>query len=124
MNQNTFPRPAYGDLAYILAPKVEHQFKWLHLVKGGSAIVGFPVDPQHFVIYYEGNLYEAENLNSFKERAIVAYGRLTKRAPTIAFCRVDCSEFEVVGVVSSSAYNVMPTTAFTEWLSLDALVTA
>lgn len=119
MNQASFPRPAYGESVLVLVPKIEQQFKWQPLIKGGSAIVGFQVEDDKYVIYYEGNLYGAENLKSFRERALVAYGRLTQCAPTIAFSCVDVSEFEVAGTMTNKAFEVTHTQALGEWMSRD-----
>ena len=34
-------RPAYGEPAFVLVPKIEKQAYWSNLVKPGSSIVGF-----------------------------------------------------------------------------------
>lgn len=54
----------------------------------GSALVGDPTDSRFgeckVLVYYEGNIYGACNLNSFAEKATCAAGRLIERYPTIA----------------------------------------
>lgn len=123
MNEN-FPRPAYGDSVLVLVPKAEVMDKWQKHIKCGSAIVGFMIEAGHYRVCYEGNLYGAENLKTFKDRAIVAYGRLTQNAPTIARSMVDEHEFEVVGKMSKGSFEIVLTPALLEWMSRDSSLVA
>jgi hypothetical protein len=81
----------------IVIPKKDSYFR--RTIKKGSGIVmrtdpNFPIP----VIYYEGNLYGASNLESFDERIVCAAGRAHKRYPTVARCGVlDVDEFEIIG---------------------------
>ncbi len=52
-------------------------------IAAGSAIIGYVRDG-YVHCYFEGNLYGAENLRRYYERAIVAAGRMVDRAPTVA----------------------------------------
>lgn len=50
------------------------------------------------IIYYEGNLYGASNLESYDERIKCAAGRAYTRYPTVAMSGVlDPSQFDVIG---------------------------
>ena len=51
----------------------------------GSAIVGKPhADYGRITVYFEGNLFGAENMRSLEARAMIAAGRLHDSYPTIA----------------------------------------
>lgn len=69
----------------------------------GIVMLNWPVDGfgEHTVhaamVYYEGNLYGATNLNTFEERVQRAAGRAHCRYPTTARQLVDPEEFVVVG---------------------------
>lgn len=82
----------------------------------GSAIVAFKSDSDHLVIYYEGNLYGASNLRRFEDRALMAYGRLTQRAPTIAMAAVPMSEFVPVGHITSERMTIQERDLLEMWL--------
>lgn len=75
-----------------------------HFIQPGSAIVGY--DPQNIpgttLIYYEGNLFNIENLQTYWQRLLCAAGRCTQRYPTIAralfAAEVFKEQFEIVGI--------------------------
>lgn len=58
-------------------------------IKAGSAIVTTGGDTEGdeggIRLYYEGNIYGAENLRDYKERILVAAGRAMTAYPTTAF---------------------------------------
>lgn len=77
-------------------------------IRPGSSIVGVPTE-NGVVLYYEGNLYGAENLVSYTDRIRHAAGRLFARYPTVAKMfvtaeRLKC-DYRAVGTVDRS-YHV------------------
>jgi hypothetical protein len=50
----------------------------------GSGIVGLSRDNGGVLLYFEGNLHNAENLRTYEERLACAAGRLFTRYPTVA----------------------------------------
>lgn len=89
------------DNCKILVPKTE----WFNSsnIVSGSGIVGISTDDID-LIYYEGNLFGAENLTELKDRVLIAAGRLMTRYPTTAFFATHSDyieqNFHVVGYVS------------------------
>lgn len=61
----------------------------LSFIAKGSGIVGTSLSATHVLIDYEGNLYDAVNLRTFRARVAHAAARHIDRAPTIA--RVTCA---------------------------------
>lgn len=110
----TFKRPAYGEQALIVVPTADTT--WAKTIAQASAIVAFRNDAENLVIYYEGNLYRASNLERFHERALVAYGRLTQRAPTVAMAMVPESEFLVIGHMHPGQVQISRSDLFDQWL--------
>ena len=73
------------------------------LAKGTAIVTGAETtnrgqfkDPSAF-IFYEGNIYGAENLATFCRKLANAAGRLCERYPTIAKMEVGTEELSVVG---------------------------
>ena len=54
------------------------------LIKAGSGIVATNRPDGSTDIYFEGNLYGAENLRSYWGRLLCAAGRLSQKYPTVA----------------------------------------
>src|SRR5262245_35530396 len=50
-------------------------------------------------VYFEGNLYDAENLQTLAERIACAADRLVHRYPTIARARCEARDFAATGLV-------------------------
>lgn len=123
-----FGRPSWGESAVLLVPKLEYQDKWARFaLKGGSSIVGFvrsADDAGRYVVYFEGNVYDAVNLQTFKDRAVCAYGRMTHSYPTVAMTTAALEEMEIVGSVSNTTFSVVPGPALNAWLALDPSVAA
>jgi hypothetical protein len=71
------------------------------VIAKGSAIVGAFEDRQYdsnrTLVYYEGNLYGAVNLNTFEERCDCAHGRMAQRYPTIAMASIENEDLVLVG---------------------------
>ncbi len=53
-------------------------------IKNGSGIVSLQNVDEHR-IWYEGNLYGAENLKTLEDRVMLAASRAITKAPTVAF---------------------------------------
>jgi hypothetical protein len=74
----------------------------LRNIASGSGLVGVSTENVD-LIYYEGNVYGAENLREINERILVAAGRLMTRYPTTAFSAYPADfiqeNFCVVGTV-------------------------
>lgn len=72
----------------------------------GSAIVGSTGDDQ-IHCYYEGNLYDAENLRQYRERALVAAARWRDRAPTVAQMLIPAATLRAVAHYDLETYSVV-----------------
>jgi hypothetical protein len=83
-------------------------------IKKGSGIVAKYIDDEFVLIYYEGNLYGAENLEDYTERIRCAAGRAFENYPTIARTCVEKrrfkKEFIIIGRIDRDY-----------WISLDIL---
>jgi hypothetical protein len=66
----------------ILIPKPKNSTG--KLIKPGSGIVATDRPDGYTDIYFEGNLYGAENLGSYWGRLLCAAGRLSQKYPTVA----------------------------------------
>lgn len=55
-----------------------------------------------YLVYFEGNLYNAQNLTTLEQRIKCAADRMVKNYPTIARGLYPQEEFEVIGQVSYS----------------------
>jgi hypothetical protein len=71
----------------------------------GSGVVGQPQDDGQVLVYYEGNVYNAINLQTFEDRCKHAADRLRTNYPTVAKALLpadqlldigECDEFGVV----------------------------
>lgn len=62
----------------------------------GSAIVGTQKGDSGWICYYEGNLYNAENITSFEDKAMIAAGRMRDNYPT--FARMFCTDESLIHV--------------------------
>ncbi len=70
-------------------------------IASGSGVVGHNTDSNGaVVVYYEGNLHGATNLNRFDERLMHAAGRLVHRYPTIAMSAVNADQLVQVGTLT------------------------
>lgn len=96
------PPPRSSASLRIIVPKpagTRHTF-----IRPGSAIVGYEPEniPGGTLIYYEGNIYGIENLQTYWQRLLCAAGRCAQRYPTVARCLFANEafdiQFEVVGV--------------------------
>ena len=95
----------------ILIPKEKSPFA--SFIKKGSGVVMLDFSEANDLssIYYEGNLYDAENLQSYEQRIKCAAGRAHMRYPTIAMCGIlqeNMQEFIEVGVCDpDNGYNIL-----------------
>lgn len=76
-------------------------------VAKASGIVGEAVKDTDLVkIYFEGNLNNASNLNTYLDRVIVATGRLASNYPTVAFSVVKKESLHLVGHIDTDDYSL------------------
>jgi hypothetical protein len=95
----------------------------------GSAIVGLPMASGQVRIYYEGNVFGAQNLKRYRDKAVQAAGRMLHRYPagypTRAREDVDPREVVEVGGIDTKTYridiSVMPTD-LSWWIDSEDLV--
>ena len=72
-----------------------------------SGIVGKPIDGTDLIkVYFEGNVYDACNLNTYLDRLTVASGRCAQNAPTVAFSVMEENELIVVGEMDTDSYHL------------------
>ena len=71
-----------------------------------SGIVGSPDGHGRVTCYYEGNLYGSENLKRFRERLMVAAGRLAQRSPTVAVVSLPEDALRRVGTYDTGRWCV------------------
>ena len=78
------------------------------LIRAGSGIVGQVTEPgaTHQLIFYEGNLYDAENLRTYAERLAAAAGRALINAETRARLIVPTAEVLAIGVYSTDRWEM------------------
>lgn len=109
------PRPGASALAH---------------VKKGSGIVGYAdvgyTRPGRTRVYYEGNLYDAVNLRTWKERVQTAADRCRANYPTIAQAWVQPSDLVHIGGIDAAGHidlkdledydNPLDIIAVDEWL--------
>jgi hypothetical protein len=78
------------------------------MIATGSGIVAFrqPDAPDQLVVYFEGNLFGAENLKTLHDRALQAYGRMAKSYPTVAKAQMPADAFEVVGTIDPDRFEI------------------
>ncbi len=83
----------------------------------GSAIVGTPNDGGRITVYYEGNLYGAENLKTYEEKLLHAADRLRTRYPTVAMRSVTPDQLVLVGTYDTDTRELVhdDSPAFREW---------
>jgi pyruvate dehydrogenase complex dehydrogenase (E1) component len=86
----------------VYVPSKEHDLG----IALGSGIVGLPIENGFVKIYYEGNIYSAVNLHSFKERIQVAGYRMRDRCPTTAFNVVPNDYLVQVGVYDTESQTI------------------
>ena len=115
-------RPAWGEEAAVVVPKAERAQWVAAMIDPGSGIAGCGVPglPDKLLVYYEGNRLGASNLNTLEERTLHAYGRMTKKYPTVAMAMMDRNDFEVIGTISPDRFEVdMKSTALQAWVNHD-----
>lgn len=101
-------RPAWGDEATIVVPKIEHQQRVAGSIDPASGIVAFRVHnaADKLIVYYEGNRFNSSSMSELEDRVMNAYGRMSKTYPTIAMAMMDASDFEVVGTVEPNRVQI------------------
>lgn len=95
----------------------------LSLILKGSAIVsdGQLRDGQ-LLVYFEGNLYGAVNLQRFEDKMLQAAGRLVQKYPTVARCLMPVDQLMEVGTYDypNQRFQAKPDTlsALNQWLEM------
>lgn len=85
----------------VLVPKKTSYYS--ELIIKGSAIIGIDseLNPNDaYVIYWEGNLYNAKNLQTFEQKALSAISRFITKYPTMATGRCPKSSMDKVGEIT------------------------
>ena len=81
----------------VYCPKPSSPFA--RAIAAGSGIVGDP-NRSHdglILVYYEGNLYGAVNMQKYSERVLHAADRLATRYPTIACQYIPADQLKAIG---------------------------
>lgn len=107
----------------IVIPKKQNPFR--NIIKKGSGIVMIIQRGDMAIIYYEGNLYGAENLTRYEDRIKQAAMRAVTHYPTVAMSGVlekNIKEFTTVGFCDvKNDYSVIffdeASHIIEEWLS-------
>ena len=113
-------RPEKGDWVPIYVTKPENNLG----IAPGSGIIGFrsqyqdnAIQNDHNVqVYFEGNLFDAENLNPWVEKVRHAYGRMAVNYPTIAKAHVRASDLIEVGTTNGASVNITNMVLLEEYL--------
>lgn len=110
-------RPQYGELTNIYVPTTESMGLVEKTIVRGSGIVGFIPDEraEQMIVYFEGNLYDAEALRQFNDRAKQAYGRMATKYPTVAKSVMPLAMFESVGYTDGSNVVINNQEAVDRW---------
>jgi hypothetical protein len=87
-----------------------------------SGIVGRPVEPGRVLVYYEGNLNGAVNLQRWEDRVICAAGRLLTHASTVAVATVEATWMRQVGhlMVCDKRIQISDQQSLGQWLAAGA----
>lgn len=103
---------SHPEQIFRLQPKVSNPTGYIQQlgIAEDSGIVGRPCK-DHFMIYYEGNLNGACNLNTLEEKEQCAAGRLQTKYPTCAFTSLDSVE-KVLELFDVSIYRPLATRGF------------
>jgi hypothetical protein len=90
----------------------------------GSGIVGYPFGTDRMPgasdslnVYFEGNIYEAENLKKWTDKVRQAYGRMVLSYPTIAKSIVAADHFQMVGNTDGNVVTITDMPALQRWLA-------
>lgn len=108
--------PTLGERdVWVLAPRaVERSTPAFDPILPGSAIVAAPrgVSTPFVAVYFEGNLFRAQNQHAYLERVVNAWGRLVYRYPTIAMMGLTPEQlllrYEVIGTFDGKAASWLP----------------
>jgi hypothetical protein len=85
----------------IIVPKAhKHAF-----INKGSGIVAVDYG-ESYLAYYEGNVFNACNLQTYQECVGMAHDRLAYKAPTTSFCLIDKADMEVVGEINDGIVSL------------------
>lgn len=93
-----------------------------NIVTPASAIVkSKPISDTSVMVYYEGNVYGAENIKTFEDKCLLAAGRAKDRYPTTALTIVPLEEVIDIGVydLDTNTFNLDENyhDLFNEWVT-------
>ena len=108
-------RPTWNDELPLLVPKATLQAA--HHLKKGSAVVAVKRPSGLVIAYFEGNIYNASNITTFDEKALLAYGRMVQNYPTTAKMAIEIEDYEVVGSIRAGKCSIQATPAYEAWVA-------
>lgn len=92
------------------------------ITSGSGIVAGVVRNDDRTTLYYEGNLYDAENLKRWQARVCCAAGRMFTRYPTTAMASLSnehvARDFEDIGLVT---YYGSPRTPYLVHIDLEAI---
>ena len=95
------------------------------MVAKGSGVVGRPYTDNEFLVYYEGNLYDASNIRTWADRVFHASDRMAVNYPTTSKTIARESELVSVGIFTGShvelGSNKYAQQQLLDWLDLDSI---
>jgi hypothetical protein len=108
-----------GQVCAVCVPKSNDENGPLGYLVGGSAIVvdNKERDDDFIIVYFEGNVYNAENLKTYADKVYVAYSRLVDRYPTIAKTMTKMSDIELIGTFNGRDLVITNQQALDKWIN-------
>ena len=116
-------RPVKGESVYVLVPRPGS----FTVIASGSGMVGYPIplsqesaaagDKPRMMVYYEGNLFGAENMRMWVDKVRHAMGRMVEKYPTVAMSAIPEEDLIVVGFTDGDAVEVSNGGPLADWLA-------
>lgn len=69
------------------------------------------------MVYFEGNLFGAENMKTWCSKVRQSYGRMVQKYPTVARACWPSNELECVGTTNGNVVTIENMPALTRWLT-------
>ncbi len=93
----------------VLTVYVPHPEGYLgRTIAKGSGIVGVPAEGGAVLIYYEGNIYGAQNIRTYEDKIYHAADRLVAKYPTVARTWAKPEDLVRVGTYDHPARTFRP----------------
>lgn len=108
-------RPISGESASVFI--VKEGAKVAVLFAPGSGIVGFERGSGTIHVYYEGNVYGAENVKTWDSKVRMAYGRMVQKYPTVAQMICNAEDLVEVGVTDGDVVSLTDSATLRSWLA-------